>query len=70
MMIPLSGDMGVIEVPIFSYPEFSIEWNQVEVATLNYTHILTNICGHILKNGMTFASRSTTENWLITDQIY
>ena len=54
MTIPLSGDMGVIEVPIFSYPEFSIEWNQVEVATLDYTHILTKICGHILKNGYDF----------------
>ena len=54
MMIPLSGDMGVIEVPIFSYPEFSIEWNQVEFATLDYTHILTNIRGHILKNRYDF----------------
>ena len=54
MMIPLSGDMGVIEVPIFSYPEFSIEQNQVEFATLDYTHILTNIHGHILKNGYDF----------------
>ena len=54
MMIPLLGDMGVIEVPIFSYPEFSIEWNQVEFATLDYTHILTNIRGHILKTGYDF----------------
>ena len=51
MTIPLSGNMGVIEVPIFSYPEFSIEWNQVEFATLDYTHISTNMHGHILKNG-------------------
>ena len=54
MTIPLLGDMGVIEVPIFSYPEFSIERNQVEFVTLDYTHILTNIHGHILKNGYDF----------------
>ena len=57
MTIPLSGNMGVIEVPIFSYPEFNIEWNQVEFATLDYTHILTNMCGHILKNGYDFSKQ-------------
>ena len=67
MTIPLSGNMGVIEVPIFSYPEFNIEWNQVEFATLDYTHILTNMHGHILKNGYDFCKQ---ENWLTTDQIY
>ena len=57
MTIPLSGNMGVIEVPIFSYPKFSIEHNQVEFCTLDYMHILTNIHGHILKHGYDFCKQ-------------
>ena len=38
----------------FSFPEFSIERQQLEFRTLDYTHKLTNICNHVLTHGYTY----------------
>ena len=41
----------------FSFPEFSIERQQLEFRTLDYTHMLTNICNHVLTHGYTYCPK-------------
>ena len=39
---------------LFCYPEFSMSRNQLELHTLDYSHILTNICTYICNKGYEF----------------
>ena len=41
----------------FSIPEFSIERDQVELKTMDYTHMLTNMRNHILTHGDDFCPK-------------
>ena len=44
-------------VEYFSIPEFSIERDQVELKTMDYTHMLTNMQNHILTHGYEFCPK-------------
>ena len=44
-------------VEYFNIPEFSIERDQVELKTMDYTHMLTNIRNHILTHGYDFCPK-------------
>ena len=41
----------------FSIPEFSIRRDQVEFRTMDYTHMLTNMCNHILTYGYEYCKK-------------
>ena len=57
LLIPGFGDSTIDVVDSFSYLQYSHSRKLVEFATLDYTHILTNMRGHILKNGYDFCKR-------------
>ena len=42
---------------LFAYPEFNVCHNQVGSRTLNYSHILTNICSHICSKGYDYCPK-------------
>ena len=54
LLIPGFGDGTIDVVDSFCYLQYSHLRKLVEFATLDYTHILTNMRGHILKNGYDF----------------
>ena len=54
LLIPGFGDSTIDVIDSFCYPQYSHSRKLVEFATLDYTHILTNMRGHILKNGYDF----------------
>ena len=45
--VPILG----ADYPFFSFPEFSSECNQLEPHTMDYTHMLTNICSLVCRKG-------------------
>ena len=51
----------------FSIPEYNAKRDQVEFHTLDYTHMLTNMCSHILTPGYDFCPaqhyRDLADNW-------
>ena len=42
---------------LFAYPKFNVCCNQVESRTLDYSHILTNICSHICSKGYDYCPK-------------
>ena len=56
--IPIEIDLPFINDKhiIFNYPEFSLERNQMEMRTFDYTHILNNLRYHICNRGFTGVS--------------
>ena len=54
-----NGDNTEVEdvFEYFSFPEFSIEQQQLEFRTLGYTHMLTNIHNHVLTHGYTYCKK-------------
>ena len=51
--IPIRFDMPWVESQhiIFNYPDFSVDRNQMEMRTFDYTHILNNLRFHICNKG-------------------
>ena len=51
--IPIRFDMPWVESQhiIFNYPDFSVDRNQIEMRTFDYTHILNNLRFHICNKG-------------------
>ena len=45
--VPILG----ADYPLFSFPEFSSERNQLEPRTMDYTHMLTNIRSLVCRKG-------------------
>ena len=44
--------------PLFSFPEFNTHRQQIEPHTLDYTHLLTNLCCQICRKGLENIPRS------------
>ena len=45
------------QMDLFCYPEYNSQCNQLEPQTLDYSHILTNICTHICSKGYDFCPK-------------
>ena len=45
--------------PLFSFPEFNTHRQQIEQCTLDYTHLLTNLCCQICRKGLENMPKST-----------
>ena len=62
--IPIHIDIPFLEDThiILNYPEFSVERNQIEMRTFDYTHILNNLRFHICNRGFTGVSTQAFAN--------
>ena len=58
MIVPTEmAGKGITSTKCFSYPEYSEHHKQVEPRTCDYSHILTNMRGHICRHGYEFCKR-------------
>ena len=60
--VPGADSKQTRTINFFSYPAYSIERDQIEFRTFDFTHILTNLCTQILTRGLDYCKKEHFEH--------